>query len=120
MDKIVRIVEESKQQGAKLETGGGRIGTKGFLVQPTVFSGVTDEMSCAVNEVNIRPSFLSSGICMQSAWEILSSLTVYIFDQTRPLSFLNYVLIFIYYIITVFQGVLLRRGKLNDLNTVKV
>ncbi|ERL90974.1 hypothetical protein D910_01420 [Dendroctonus ponderosae] len=50
VDKILRIVEESKQQGARLETGGARIGDKGFFVQPTVFSGVSDKMSCAVNE----------------------------------------------------------------------
>ncbi|XP_019761101.2 aldehyde dehydrogenase 1A1-like [Dendroctonus ponderosae] len=51
VDKILRIVEESKQQGARLETGGARIGDKGFFVQPTVFSGVSDKMSCAVNEI---------------------------------------------------------------------
>ncbi|KAL1494406.1 hypothetical protein ABEB36_010009 [Hypothenemus hampei] len=51
LDKILRIVEESKKQGAKLETGGSRIGDKGFFVEPTVFSNVTDDMSCAVNEI---------------------------------------------------------------------
>lgn len=51
VDKILRIIEESKNQGAKLETGGTRIGVKGFFVEPTVFSGVADWMSCAVNEI---------------------------------------------------------------------
>lgn len=54
LDKILRIIEESKNQGAKLETGGTRIGEKGFFVEPTVFSGVADWMSCAVNEVSSR------------------------------------------------------------------
>jgi len=54
VDKILRIIEESKNQGAKLETGGTRIGVKGFFVEPTVFSGVADWMSCAVNEVSSR------------------------------------------------------------------
>lgn len=54
LDKILRIIEESKNQGAKIETGGNRIGDKGFFVEPTVLSGVTDQMSCAVNEVSIR------------------------------------------------------------------
>ncbi|XP_066140077.1 aldehyde dehydrogenase X, mitochondrial [Euwallacea fornicatus] len=51
LDKILRIVEESKKQGAKLETGGSRIGEKGYFVEPTVFSDVKDDMSCALNEI---------------------------------------------------------------------
>ncbi|CAG9773810.1 unnamed protein product [Ceutorhynchus assimilis] len=51
LDKILRIIAESKEQGAKIETGGSRIGDKGFFVEPTVLSGVTDEMSCAINEI---------------------------------------------------------------------
>ncbi|KAL6053011.1 hypothetical protein STEG23_023182, partial [Scotinomys teguina] len=43
-DKILELIESGKKEGAKLECGGGRWGNKGFFVQPTVFSNVTDEM----------------------------------------------------------------------------
>merc|ERR1711879_427040 len=43
-DKILGYIESGKKEGAKLECGGGRHGDKGFFVQPTVFSDVTDTM----------------------------------------------------------------------------
>ncbi|XP_030764521.1 retinal dehydrogenase 2 [Sitophilus oryzae] len=51
LDKILRLVETGKQQGAKLETGGSRIGTSGYFVEPTVFSNVKDEMTIATDEI---------------------------------------------------------------------
>lgn len=51
MDKILRLIESGKKEGAKLECGGQRIGTEGFFVQPTVFSNVTDNMTIAREEV---------------------------------------------------------------------
>merc|ERR1719439_431191 len=44
MNKILGYVESGKQQGAKLLTGGSRFGERGYFVQPTVFSDVTDDM----------------------------------------------------------------------------
>ena len=38
--KILEMIETGKDEGAKLETGGGRIGDKGYFIQPTVFSDV--------------------------------------------------------------------------------
>lgn len=53
VDKILRLVESGKKQGAKLEVGGSRIGKEGYFVQPTVFSNVTDNMEIAQEEVKI-------------------------------------------------------------------
>lgn len=53
LDKILRMVESGVKEGAKLQTGGQRIGTEGFFVQPTVFSNVTDNMTIAKEEVKI-------------------------------------------------------------------
>ncbi|XP_038072468.1 retinal dehydrogenase 1-like isoform X2 [Patiria miniata] len=51
MDKILSYVEIGKKEGAKLECGGQRIGDKGYFVQSTVFSNVTNEMRVAQEEI---------------------------------------------------------------------
>jgi aldehyde dehydrogenase (NAD+) len=50
-DKILSLIESGKKDGAKLECGGGRAGDKGFFIQPTVFSGVEDNMRIAQEEI---------------------------------------------------------------------
>lgn len=50
-DKVLGYVEAGKKEGAKCETGGKRWGTKGFFVEPTVFSNVTDQMKIAREEI---------------------------------------------------------------------
>ncbi|EHB10276.1 Retinal dehydrogenase 1 [Heterocephalus glaber] len=50
-DKILDLIESGKKQGAKLELGGGPWGNKGYFIQPTVFSNVTDEMRIAKEEI---------------------------------------------------------------------
>lgn len=50
-DKVIGLIESGKKEGAKVECGGARIGTKGFFVQPTVFSNVQDNMRIAKEEV---------------------------------------------------------------------
>lgn len=52
LEKILRLVESGKKEGAKLETGGKRVGNEGYFVEPTVFSNVTDEMTIAKEEVS--------------------------------------------------------------------
>ena len=52
MNKVLAYIEKGKAEGAKLECGGERIGDKGYFIQPTVFSGVTDDMTIAREEVN--------------------------------------------------------------------
>ena len=54
-EKILELIESGKQQGAKLECGGGRHGDKGYFIQSTVFSGVTDDMRIAQEEVLVFP-----------------------------------------------------------------
>lgn len=47
-------IEKGKAEGARLECGGARLGSKGYFVQPTVFSGVTDSMTIAREEVSAQ------------------------------------------------------------------
>jgi len=51
LNKILTYVDYGKQDGAKLEVGGKRIGTVGYFVEPTVFSNVTDNMRIAKDEI---------------------------------------------------------------------
>lgn len=50
-DKILKYVEYGKSDGAKMVSGGKRVGTKGYFVEPTLFSGVTDDMRIAKDEI---------------------------------------------------------------------
>lgn len=50
-DKVCRLIESGKAEGAVLETGGRRKGTKGLFIEPTVFSNVRDDMRIAREEV---------------------------------------------------------------------
>jgi len=50
-DKIMGLIETGKAQGAKVATGGGRHGDKGYFVQPTIFTDVTDDMTIAKEEI---------------------------------------------------------------------
>src|SRR5437660_663260 len=50
-DRIMGYIEAGKKDGAKLLTGGSRIGGKGYFIEPTVFDGVTDEMKIAKEEI---------------------------------------------------------------------
>ena len=54
LDNDLRYIETAKQEGATLVAGGGRadIGTgRGYFLQPTVFDGVTPEMTIAREEI---------------------------------------------------------------------
>lgn len=50
-NKILGYIEAGKKDGAKLVTGGGRHGTKGYFVQPTVFTEVDMSMTIAKEEI---------------------------------------------------------------------
>jgi len=50
-DKIMGYIESGKAQGAKVECGGARHGDKGYFIQPTVFSNVTDDMKICKEEI---------------------------------------------------------------------
>lgn len=52
--KVLNLIEIGKREGAKLETGGAAMTTdlkKGYFIQPTVFSNVTDTMRIAREEI---------------------------------------------------------------------
>ena len=51
LDKILHYVELGEKQGATLLTGGERVGSKGFFVQPTIFDNVKDDMAIAKDEI---------------------------------------------------------------------
>ena len=50
-DKVLSLISAGKAEGAKLECGGERLGDRGYFVQPTVFSGVQDNMTIAREEI---------------------------------------------------------------------
>ncbi|XP_067619272.1 aldehyde dehydrogenase, mitochondrial [Eurosta solidaginis] len=51
MQKVLGYIESGKQQGAKLQCGGKRVGNVGYFIEPTVFSDVTDDMKIAQEEI---------------------------------------------------------------------
>jgi aldehyde dehydrogenase (NAD+) len=51
LDKILGYIDLGKTQGAKLLSGGQRVGSKGFFVEPTIFDNVTDSMAIARDEI---------------------------------------------------------------------
>jgi len=57
LSKIEALAADAVQRGAKLETGGSRIGNRGYFFQPTVLSGMTPEMN-AMNEEPFGPLML--------------------------------------------------------------
>lgn len=51
LNKIMGYIESAKKEGATLQSGGERLGSKGYFVKPTVFSDVTDDMKIAKEEI---------------------------------------------------------------------
>ncbi|GAB4845639.1 Aldehyde dehydrogenase 2 member B4, mitochondrial [Ancistrocladus abbreviatus] len=49
--KIMRYIKSGIDSNAKLECGGDQIGSKGYFIQPTVFSDVKDDMPIAKDEI---------------------------------------------------------------------
>jgi aldehyde dehydrogenase (NAD+) len=50
-DKILHYIDLGKKEGATCVTGGKRVGDRGFFIEPTLFAGVTDEMTIAKDEI---------------------------------------------------------------------
>ena len=49
-DKVLRYIKSGVDSNATLECGGERIGSKGFFIQPTVFSNVQVTLHfCSIN-----------------------------------------------------------------------
>ena len=51
MDRILGYIEHGNKEGAQCLTGGKRFGSKGYFVEPTLFTGVTDNMKIAKEEI---------------------------------------------------------------------
>ncbi|KAK4712557.1 hypothetical protein R3W88_007070 [Solanum pinnatisectum] len=50
-EKILKYIKSGTESGATLESGGEKLGSKSFYVQPTVFSNVQDNMLIARDEI---------------------------------------------------------------------
>jgi len=50
-DTIMGCIAAGRREGATLAAGGGRVGDRGFFIEPTVFTGVRDEMTIAREEI---------------------------------------------------------------------
>jgi aldehyde dehydrogenase (NAD+) len=50
-NKVLGYIASAQQEGARLVLGGRRIGTKGYYLEPTIFSNVTDKMKVFAEEV---------------------------------------------------------------------
>lgn len=60
-NKVLGYIESGKKEGAKVLTGGKRVGNTGYYIEPTVFVDVTDNMKIAKEEVNL---FLTSSMLL--------------------------------------------------------
>ncbi|MCA9124102.1 MAG: aldehyde dehydrogenase family protein [Planctomycetales bacterium] len=50
-EKILGYIDKGKEQGAACVAGGNRFGDKGYFIEPTIFTGVTDDMAIATDEI---------------------------------------------------------------------
>ncbi|KAL0004169.1 hypothetical protein SO802_011730 [Lithocarpus litseifolius] len=50
-NKILKYIKSGVESGATLESGGERLGDKGYYIKPTVFSNVKDDMLIAKDEI---------------------------------------------------------------------
>jgi acyl-CoA reductase-like NAD-dependent aldehyde dehydrogenase len=50
-DRVMGYIDSGRVEGAKLVCGGGRVGERGYFIQPTVFADVQDEMTIAREEI---------------------------------------------------------------------
>lgn len=51
MQRIMGFIDSGKQQGAKVHLGGERHGTKGFWIQPTIFTHTRPDMRIVQEEI---------------------------------------------------------------------
>ena len=50
-DRIMGYIDAGQKGGAHMITGGNRVGTKGYFIEPTVFTNVQDDMRIAKEEI---------------------------------------------------------------------
>lgn len=49
--KVMGYIESGRQSGAEMLCGGGRVGERGYFIEPTVFNNVGDDMQIAQEEI---------------------------------------------------------------------
>jgi coniferyl-aldehyde dehydrogenase len=50
-ERVLKYIEHGKSEGATLLTGGKPTGDKGYYIEPTIFTDVTEEMKIAQDEI---------------------------------------------------------------------
>lgn len=50
-DKVLSYIEQGREQGARIATGGHAVPGPGFFVEPTIFEGVENSMTIAQEEI---------------------------------------------------------------------
>jgi len=50
-NKVMSYIKAGKDEGARCLTGGNRVGSKGYFIEPTVFVDVKDDMKIAKEEI---------------------------------------------------------------------
>lgn len=50
-ESIMNYIEIGKQEGARILTGGNKVGDKGYYIQPTIFTDVDNKMRIAQEEI---------------------------------------------------------------------
>ncbi|MFN4243336.1 MAG: aldehyde dehydrogenase family protein [Tepidisphaerales bacterium] len=50
-DRVMGYIESGKRDGAQCILGGNRVGNRGYFIEPTVFTGVRDDMKIAQEEI---------------------------------------------------------------------
>ena len=50
-DRVMGYIDAGRKEGAKMLTGGNRVGERGYFIEPTVFDDVKDEMKIAKEEI---------------------------------------------------------------------
>ncbi|MFL5342140.1 MAG: aldehyde dehydrogenase family protein [Gemmataceae bacterium] len=50
-DKVMGFIKAGQKEGAQMLCGGNRVGDRGYFIEPTVFTGVTDDMKIAREEI---------------------------------------------------------------------
>lgn len=50
-DRIMNYIEQGKQDGATVVTGGARLGNQGYYIKPTIFANVAEHMSIVKEEI---------------------------------------------------------------------
>jgi len=92
-DKVTSYFDVARKDGATIAAGGTRVGDKGYFVRPTLFTGATNDMTIAQEEifgpVLTALSFDTEEQALQIANDTPYGLTGYVWtnDLTRALRF---------------------------------